>query len=160
MYVEFDSLPDSSKVWIYQASGFMDDSMTNKIFAEARNFIQSWTAHQADLKASVKVFDNLFLVFAVDESYNDASGCSIDKKVHFVKSLEIHTGLNFFDRMKIAYLDNGTIGLENMNKFSSLIDSGKVKDNTIIFNNLVSTKGEFIASWKTPFAKSWLVNVI
>lgn len=160
MYVEFDSLPNTSKVWIYQASKFMDSSMTEKIFAEAQNFIQSWTAHQADLKASVKIFDNLFIVFAVDETYNDASGCSIDKKVHFVKSIEQQTGLNFFDRMKIAYLDNGTIGLENMNKFSSLVDSGKVNDDTIIFNNLVTTKEEFLKSWKTPFGKSWLVNVI
>jgi len=160
MYVEFDSLPDTSKVWIYQASQFMDDSMTENIFAEARNFIESWTAHQADLKASVKIFDNLFVVFAVDESYNDASGCSIDKKVHFVKSMERHTGLNFFDRMKIAYLDNGSISLENMNKFSALVDSGKVSDATIIFNNLVTTKREFNTSWKTPFGKSWLVNAI
>jgi len=160
MYVEFDSLPDTSKVWIYQASQFMDDSMTENIFAEARNFIESWTAHQADLKASVKIFDNLFVVFAVDESYNDASGCSIDKKVHFVKSMERQTGLNFFDRMKIAYLDNGSISLENMNKFSALVDSGKVSDATIIFNNLVTTKREFNTSWKTPFGKSWLVNAI
>ncbi len=160
MYVEFDSLPDTSKVWIYQASRFMDDAMTAQIFAEARNFIQFWTAHQADLKASVKIFDNLFIVFAVDETFNDASGCSIDKKVHFVKSIEQQTGLNFFDRMKIAYLDHGTISLENMNKFSSLVDSGRVNDDTIIFNNLVTTKEEFIKSWKTPFGKSWLVNVI
>ncbi len=160
MYVEFDSLPDTSKVWIYQASKIIDDSMVLQITIAARNFIQSWTAHQADLKASVKIYDNLFIVFGVDESYNDASGCSIDKKVHFVKSIEQQTGLNFFDRMKVAYINDGSIILENMNKFSSLIESGKVNDDTIIFNNLVTTKEEFDTSWKIPFSKSWLVNVI
>ncbi|MBL0340479.1 MAG: hypothetical protein IPP71_05865 [Bacteroidetes bacterium] len=88
MYVEFDTLPGSSKVWIYQASGLMNDQQVETIFNEAKVFIETWTAHQAELKASVAMFLNLFLVIAVDESFNDASGCSIDKKVHFVKHLE------------------------------------------------------------------------
>ena len=62
--------------------------------------------------------------------------------------------------MKVAYLDNGSICLENMNNLSALIDSGKINLDTIIFNNLVTTKGEFKSSWKTPLGKSWLVNVI
>mgnify|MGYP003490178575 FL=1 len=36
----------------------------------------------------MKFIDNLFIVFAVDETYNDASGCSLDKKMNFVKSIE------------------------------------------------------------------------
>lgn len=147
-------------MWIYQASKIMSDEMVAAVEVRAKDFIQNWTAHQTDLKASVSIYHNLFIVFAVDESYNDASGCSIDKKVHFIKSIEEFTGVDFFDRMKIAYLDHDRIKLDQMNRFSSLIEDGTINTNTIIFNNLVTTLNEFRSSWKTPIANSWLVNVI
>ncbi|HMT28672.1 MAG TPA: ABC transporter ATPase [Bacteroidia bacterium] len=160
MYVDIDTMPGSSRIWIYQASDKMSDALVESVSENARIFIQSWTAHQADLKASFKIYNNLFLVVAVDESYNDASGCSIDKKVHFIKSVEQQTGLNFFDRMNVAYLSNDTIKIENMNNFSNLINSGQLNDQTIIFNNLVTNLSEFRESWKTPISKSWLMNLI
>lgn len=160
MYVDFNLLPGNSKVWIYQASGFLSDQQVESVFNDARNFVESWTAHQADLKASVSVFHNLFIVFAVDQSYNEASGCSIDKKVHFIKSVESKTGLNFFDRMNVAYRAGDNIMIDKMSNFPSLINSGKISDETLIFNNLISNLDEFKNSWVIPVAKSWLVNVI
>ena len=103
MLVPFHTLPPSSKVWIYQASHVLTPEQSADILKSAEEFIESWTAHQANLKAGVRMAHNAFLVFAVDESYNDASGCSIDKKVHFVKNIVQQTGINFFDRMQAAY---------------------------------------------------------
>ena len=44
--------------------------------------------------------------------------------------------------------------------FASLIDAGIVDDDTIVFNNLVSTKSEFEEKWKIPLAQSWHKQLI
>lgn len=160
MYVEFDSLPGSSKVWIYQSSKAMTNDQAIAIFENAKYFIQSWTAHQAELNASVALFHNFFIVFAVDESYNESSGCSVDKLNHFLKVIEQKTGLDFFDRLKIAYLDDQSVKLESMHTLPEMITSGKLNKDTIIFDNLITNLEQFRKNWKTPIKNSWVSNVI
>ncbi len=160
MFVEFNTMPDSSKIWIYQGSEFMSEKQVNEILDSSKKFIESWTAHQANLKASVTILENLFIVIAVDESFNQASGCSIDTKVHFIKKLESETGINFFDRLRIAFIDKDIIRIEPVNKLTSLLASNQISQDTVVFDNLVDTLGSFKNRWKTSVRNSWVAGVI
>jgi hypothetical protein len=42
-----------------------------------------------------------------------------------------------------------------MQEFQTLINDGKVDDQTLVFNNLVSTKNELDSNWQIPLHKSW-----
>ena len=78
------------------------------------------------------VIFNRFLVVFVDEKIAQASGCSIDKSVHFVKQLEDEFHINFFDRTLIAYKEGNEIQtksflpagfqLEKKTKFGQLLE--------------------------------------
>jgi len=54
MLVSFSSLPEESRVWIYQCNRTFTDAEVDEIEESLHNFIISWTAHGKGLEASYK----------------------------------------------------------------------------------------------------------
>lgn len=152
---EWTSLPEHSRVWIYQADRFLSATEASWVKEQAIAFVNNWSSHGAKLEASVELFDQLFLVVFVNEDQAAASGCSIDKSVAFVKALEKELGLSFMDRMKTAIATNDGPELVALNDFPRLKSEGKISETTLVFDNLVNTKAEFERGWKKRIADSW-----
>lgn len=155
MSVAYEILPDSTRVWIYQSTRVLDTSEVEEIKTTIKRFAEQWISHNQDLRAFADVYYNQFIVLMVDESQAGASGCSIDKSVHFIKRLEMEYSLNLFDRMTFSYKDGEAIKMANRETFSTLYKSGKINDETLVFDNLVKTKGEFESQWLKPLNESW-----
>ena len=85
MYTNFNTLPQNSRIWIYQADREFTRVEVDLLQENAIAFIEEWTRHGAALKGSFALKYNRFLILAVDESFANASGCSIDASVRFVK---------------------------------------------------------------------------
>ena len=160
MLVPFNTLPATARIWIYQSPRPLTENEIAFTRDAAEKFIQSWTAHEAGLKGGFEIFLNHFIVIAVDEDYNDASGCSIDKKVNFMKQFGTELKIDFFNRMQIAYLENDAVKFMNMHDFTGKIKSGQLSDDIIMFNNLVATMSEFHQNWKIPVRNSWLQQLV
>lgn len=146
----------NSKVWVYQSSRFFSKDEAAQIETFLNSFAKDWTAHNQALKAKAFLKHNLFVVLVVDESQTNASGCSIDKSVNFIKFLGDEFKVDFFDRFRVAYrTENGEI--ENCDKvsFEKLLFEGKIKNDTKVFNNLVKNLEEFEYHWEINFAESW-----
>ena len=148
-------MPSYSRVWVYQASRFLNESEKDLIKKETGSFLQTWTAHNEQLMASFELKYDLFLILMVDEEQARASGCSIDKSVHFIQSLEAKLNVDFMNRLLFAYKDNGKIKIIPYMELGNLISSGIVTDETIVFNNLVKTRQELDENWEIPFKNSW-----
>lgn len=148
-------LPDSSRVWVYQANRFLHEDELAEMKKDLKAFLSEWNAHGSRLSADAILIYNRFVVLLVDESKAMASGCSIDKSVALVKQWEQRYGLDFFDRMQILYKEGGEIKEQRMHDFWAMRKALLIDDETIVFNNLVSNKGEFEASWEVPFKESW-----
>ena len=78
MHVPFEKQPKSARVWIYQADRALKYQESRFIEKNAKAFCEQWAAHGVALKSSFKILHNRFLILAVDEQANMASGCSID----------------------------------------------------------------------------------
>ena len=156
----FNDMPSSSKVWIYQSDRILNSSEKERIQHALDDFLQSWHSHQQDLRAYGQIWHDAFIVIMVDENVNMASGCSIDKSVHLVKDIESQIGVSLMDRMNFAYIDKEGAKIVSKDVFASLIEAGKIDDDTRVFNNLVSTKAEFEEKWKIPLAQSWHKQLI
>ena len=103
MFVEYKDLPNNSRVWVYQSDrGFTQEEITF-ISQNAEQFIEKWTRHGSDLKGSFTIKYNQFLILAVDEGFNNVSGCSIDASVRFVQELEIALQVDMMDKMNISF---------------------------------------------------------
>ncbi len=85
MLVPFKELPESSRVWIYQANRSLSEQELQEINTKLEDFITQWTAHGANLKASFEIRYKRFIILALDQELNAASGCSIDASVHFIQ---------------------------------------------------------------------------
>ena len=156
----FDLMPANSRVWVYQSNRPFDGDEVEKINHQLSQFVDKWVSHNRALKAYGGIYHNQFIVLMVDESQAGASGCSIDSSVHFIKSLEAHFQVDFFDRMNFAYLENGVVKTAPRPEFSDLFHASKIGDNTLVFNNLVKDKAEFEASWIVALKDSWHARMV
>ena len=160
MLVEFKDMPAEARLWVYQADRPLSSSEQDFIRAQSVTFIHQWTAHGANLKASFAISFDQFLVITVDENFNQASGCSIDSSVQFVRFLEQELKVSFLDRTRVAFLDeelepNG-ITTRSLREIKEKVHSGEIGEKAIVFNNMVTSKREFDTNWKIEAKKSWL----
>lgn len=150
MLIPYSRISPNSRVWIYQSDREILDGELHEIQIKLQDFCNEWTSHGKDLHCSFKLFQ-WFLCFFVDESIYQASGCSIDASVSFIKEIQIQHSINFFNRSNIAFLD------ANKTRVLSLSDFKKhIQPNIMIYNNMVQTKSDFENEWLIPLKDSWL----
>lgn len=150
------SLSPQSKVWIYQSNRPLAEAEEQQILPELQAFAQSWVSHNRQLRAGADILHQRFVVLAVDETQADASGCSIDKSVHFLKGLEQSYGLSLFERMIFSYQDaEGKVHTVDRDTFAQLYASGAINDETPVFDPLVDTLGDLQQQFVKPLGQSW-----
>ena len=147
---------EKSKVWIYLSDRVFTSDEESSIQHSLNQFVKEWTAHGANLKASGEIRFNRFIILMVDETAAGASGCSIDKSVHFIKSIENQYGVQLFNRMLFAWKRGEEVFVSHLNKLQELFDHGEITGDTIVFNNLVATKKERNEKWMVPLKDSWM----
>lgn len=157
MLSPFYDLGPTSKVWIFQGTKEFTLEQSREIKAILYDFLKEWTAHKAELHTAGDVLFQRFIVIMVDESLHSASGCSIDTMTHFIQDLEQKYANPLFDRMTIVY-ENDKTGLLNtvhLNEVKESVSTGKITEDTFVFNNLVKSKAEFESGWKCKIKDSW-----
>ena len=155
MYTEIENLRDTSRVWIYQCERELSNEEASMAEELSKRFVEQWVAHQVALMASFKLVGNQFLVLAVDEDVHGASGCSIDSSVRFVQELGRKLNTSFLDR-RIPVMIDEKLELLSTSEIKNLSNSGKINENTVFFNNLVSNLDDFRNNWKQKAGESWL----
>jgi hypothetical protein len=148
-----------SRVWIYQSDRKLTDQEVQQIQPELDRFTTSWTAHNNQLQAKGEVRYNRFFILIVDESQAGASGCSIDKSVHFMQQVQQHLGINLFDRFNLAYRDGEEVLSLSRHGFEAKLKDGSINKQTIVYNNLVQNLTELETKWEVPFKDSWHIQL-
>lgn len=155
MLVEFDKISGEAKVWIYQANRSFSEVELEEIKTKLSNFITEWTAHGSDLEASFEIKYKRFIILAVDQEKQMATGCSIDSSVHFIQQLEKEYNVDLMDKMNVSYKQGQYVAYKDLKAFRKMAKDKAVTGNTIVFNNLVTTKAEFLENWEVPARESW-----
>lgn len=151
-----DKMPDHARLWIYQADRSFTPQEEEQIVKMTDEFVGQWAAHGAKLKAGYAIMHHRFIVISVDESFNLASGCSIDASVNLIRKIQDRFGLNLLDRSKVAYLEEGQVKLEHVSRLREAIAKGKINEQTEVFNNLVQNAGEWKTNWIMPAKGTWI----
>jgi hypothetical protein len=155
MLVSFDSLEATARVWIYQSNKAFSNSEVAEISTKIEAFIVDWKRHGDDLKASYQIKYNQFIVLSVDENHNPVSGCSIDASVNFIKQLEKEFECDLTNKLNVSFKNNNNINIVSLVDFQKYAKAEKVTSNTIVFNNMLTTKGDFESNWEVPASQSW-----
>ncbi len=155
MYIPFENLPEESRIWIYQSNRKFSDDEVTEIENDLKAFVEDWSAHGTSLEASYIIQYNRFIILAVNQEVQQATGCSIDKSVEFIQALEQKYKVDLLDKMNVTYRQGEYITHKSLLDFKRVAKEKAVSSNTIVFNNLVNTIEEWKESWEVPAAESW-----
>jgi hypothetical protein len=155
MEEDYLTYPDSAKTWVYQSNKLLDEDEIAYLNVQLDDFVSSWESHGSMLKATYKIFYNLFVVFFVDEEGDRMCGTAQDNSIKLMKKLEKELEVSFLDRMVQAYQKNEQVHVVKLNDFSTLLEEGEIDKNTIVYNNMLTTKADFDSAWEVPLKDSW-----
>ena len=92
---------------------------------------------------------------ALNQNLNIATGCSIDASVHFIQQLEKDYQVDLMDKMNVSYKQGAFIAYKSLIDFKKMAKQRAISKNTIVFNNLVANKAEYLENWEVPVSESW-----
>ncbi len=155
MLIPFENLPQESKIWIYQSNRKFSDDEFQTIENDLKTFVENWSAHGTSLEASYLLKYNRFIILAVNQEVQLATGCSIDSSVQFIQNLEKKYEVDLLDKMNVTFKLGEHIAHKPLIEFKKMAKEKAVSENTIVFNNLVNTIEEWNESWEVPAGESW-----
>lgn len=150
----------NEKVWIYTFSKVLSSEQLSDFKNRCHDFVSTWTAHDVSLDASFEIYKNRLLIFKVNEDKYNASGCSIDKQLRFVKEMEQVFSIELLNRLLVAYVENEEIKVVKQSDIKDLLATNKIHENTLIFNNTITHVSELENNWKLPLDKTWLAKYL
>jgi hypothetical protein len=163
MNLEYQSLiapsfPDSARVWVYQSNRLFSMSEALQLEPQLEAFTSGWTTHGTPLPAAGYLFFGQFIVLIADVTTAAVSGCSTDKSVHFIQSIEAAYGVQLLDRTTLAFVVKDRLQLLPLTQLAYAIDHGYVGPATLYFNNLITNVAELKNEWIIPAGRSWLAK--
>lgn len=161
MYTDFDKLPDTARVWVYQTNRSLTDEEVKKTQELLQSALTTWAAHGQPLLASAQVVNNRFVVVGVDEGYNLPSGCSIDASVRTLQGIGHQMSdngepIDYFDRSAAILKDDGSVVTFTLPTLKTAVAEGNITPSSIVLNTLVKTKATFLTDWHIQASQSWL----
>lgn len=158
MNIPFKDMPANARVWVYAANRPLSTDEQQAIQTAGEAFIETWTAHQQQLKASFALQHGHFIIIGVDEGYNEVSGCGIDKSVHFVQQLEKTYNLSLFNRLQLELWQHDQVLLTNKQNLAVMLQQGLVNKQSPVFNKTINTKADFDQHFLIPLEQSWVFS--
>ena len=155
MLKPFIELSEESKIWIYQSNRKFSDDEFSEIEKDLKFFLENWSAHGTSLECGYELKYNRFIIIAVDQENQAATGCSIDASVQFIQSLEAKYSVDLLDKMNVTFKNGEHIAHKSLIDFKKMAKDKAVTENTIVFNNLVNNIEEYNESWETIVSESW-----
>jgi hypothetical protein len=135
-------LNPESKLWLYQTNRPLNSTEITWLNEQLEEFTKQWAAHGNQLKAAGEVLNPYFVALAVDLTHENASGCSIDSSVRFIKSVGEELKVDFFNRLKMWVEDEN--GEQNLVSFKQIIEQSQ----NFVYNPLVEKVGDLDSKFK------------
>jgi hypothetical protein len=98
--VEIDSLPDTSKTWLFGISPSLNETQSRQLLQQVDQFLDEWAAHGTPVTSARALLENSFLAIAIDEQ-SETSGCSIDRMFGLLRHFENDLGVSILDANRV-----------------------------------------------------------
>ena len=146
----------ASKVWIYQSSRLFLISEALEMEDMLQHFVSNWKSHGAPVKGFANLFFGRFIVLMADETATGVSGCSTDSSVHIIKTIEKKYNSELFNRQLLCFIIKDKIEQLPLSQIQYAITNNFIDENSLYFDNTITTKKQLETEWKTPAGHSWL----
>ena len=155
-------LPDHSRVWLFGLSEPLDAGSRERVSDRLAGFLDSWTAHRAELRSGAEWIAGRFLLIGVDETAAAASGCSIDALLRELRDIEATTGCELLNGDRVFYRDpDGSVRSVSRPEFRDLAAAGEVDRETRVFDLTIDRLGRVReGGWEVEAGGSWHARLL
>ena len=160
MIVDFKTMPDDSRIWIYQSNRDFNELEIGVINDKTISFLNNWQAHGKDLECSYSIIDKRFIIIAVNESVNPIGGCSIDFSLQLIRDISNTIGIDLLNRLVVNLKIDNRVESLNLSDLKNKIKDGDFSPETIIFNTAINSKSELLNNFEIDIKSSWLSKFI
>ncbi len=155
MIIDFSSLTQEAKIWIYPSSRKFYAHEIDEIELKIQNFVSEWKKEDHDFKCSYQFLHNRFIIIAAEDENFSVTNLDMDSQVEFIIELQNLYKVSLLDKMNVCFKQGEYIQYKELKEFKQLVKHRAVTTKTIIFDNLVSNKYDFENYWEIPIAESW-----
>lgn len=152
----FNDLKGNGRVWIYTSQRPLNTQEQAEIREIMQSFTREWAAHGAQLRSAFDIVEDHFLVLAVDEDFEAASGCSIDSSVEVFRQIDSKYQLDLFNRMNLAFSIADQVKIIKMAELNTAVQQGNLDLDHLFYDNSISDLHSLRSSWKKPIKDSWI----
>ena len=154
MLVDFNTTADQSRIWIYASEHKLTNDQENHILKSISDYLQNWEAHKVPLTAGVTILENRFIVVALDDSKNGASGCSIDTLQKLIQNLEKELSISLLNRLNVfCKIEDKILCIPSFKL------EGIAKANTLFYDLTIQNKSE-LQSYLKPISEGWCAHLV
>lgn len=151
MLVDFNSLPETSKVYIYPSNRKFYPNEFPVFEERIKKFLQDFNQNNIFFEIKYNRFVLIFVSDVIPLSMEQN-----DKLIAFIFSLEKEFDITLMDKVNVCFKQGEYVQLKEIPDFKKLIKDKGVSEKTIVFNNLINTKDEFECCWESPASESWI----
>jgi len=154
--IPFDSLPDSSRLWMFPADRPLSPEEQDALMRSAEEGLDDWSAHGSPVTWGCRIEREQVLIIGVDETRTALTGCSIDGAIRHIRDLESRFKTSLLDHGRVFFRDGDRMRSVTRPAFKKLVAEGAIRNETLVYNNVIATLGELRrGAWEVPYRSSW-----
>jgi len=154
MFVAFNSLDDSSRLWMYGSETEFTEQQSNYITKRITFFLENWEYHKNKLTASFKVLENRFIIIALDDSIHGVGGCSLDGLQRLIQTFENELSITLMNRLNVFCKIDNEIQVVPSFKLGSIATA-----NTLFYDLTILTKSD-LNTYLKPISEGWCASFL
>jgi len=154
MLVDFNTISDESRLWIYGSESKLTDWQQEVILNKISEYLKTWDYHNNPLTAAVTIKEDHFIIIALDDSEFGVGGCSIDSLQRIIQELEKELSISLLNRLNIFCRIDDVIRCIPSFKLGDQANKG-----TLFYDLTIQKKGD-LSNWLKLVEEGWCANLI
>jgi hypothetical protein len=155
MFVDYTSISNDAKVWVYPSSRKFYPTEIEEIEQKVKQFVESWKPEDENFKVSYQLLYNRFIILIADDTETSLTNADIDASVSFILQLQEAYKVELLDKMNACFKQGEYVQYKDLKDFKKLLKNKAVTAKTIIFDNLINNKEDLENFWEITIENSW-----
>jgi|TARA_B110000967_G_C18654513_1_gene445057 hypothetical protein len=155
MFVDYTSISNDAKVWVYPSSRKFYPTEIEEIEQKVKQFVESWKPEDENFKVSYQLLYNRFIILVADDTETSLTNADIDASVSFILQLQETYKVELLDKMNACFKQGEYVQYKDLKDFKKLLKNKAVTAKTIIFDNLINNKEDLENFWEITIENSW-----
>ena len=154
MLIDYKSISNDAKVWIYPSSRKFYPTEIEEIEEKIKTFVENWKSDDETFKVSYQFLYNRFIILVAEDDVA-LTNLDIDASVTFILQLQETYKVELLDKMNACFKQGEYVQYKELKDFKKLLKNKSVTGKTIIFDNLVNNKEDLENYWELSIENSW-----